>query len=180
MTTKNYGVSNKAKLLNITRQTEGQTYMQVLLRFIQERFLYRLSVSEYRGHFFLKGGALLYAHERFNARPTMDMDFMGDRIDRAESNSRMKDFFDVYTILRSGKVDMAVLEEAVREVFANRGTEYMEAHPLFAEEFVASGQRQTMWRAFLRKMKYPVALEFGEVMEVITSELKPMWERMER
>ena len=40
MAEKNYGVSNKAKLLNITRQTKGQTYMQVLLRFIQERFLY--------------------------------------------------------------------------------------------------------------------------------------------
>lgn len=88
MAEKNYGVSNKAKLLNITRQTEGQTYMQVLLRFIQERFLYRLSVSEYREHFFLKGGALLYAHERFNARPTMDMDFMGDRIDRDKENIR--------------------------------------------------------------------------------------------
>ena len=86
MGTKNYGVSNKAKLLNITRQTEGQTYMQVLLRFIQERFLYRLSVSEYRENFFLKGGALLYAHERFNARPTLDMDFMGDRIDRDKEN----------------------------------------------------------------------------------------------
>lgn len=290
MAEKNYGVSNKAKLLNITRKTEGQTYMQVLLRFIQERFLYRLSVSEFREHFFLKGGALLYAHERFNARPTLDMDFMGDRIDRdkenikqafraicaieceedgvrfdcgeedvtveditlereyngvcvhltahlgtivqpismdvgfgdviipepvdldypllleglpevnvaaysletvvaekfqtmidrAESNSRMKDFFDVYTILKSGKVDTAVLEEAVREVLANRGTEYMEGHPLFERGFAETEQRQTMWRAFLRKMKYPVALEFGEVMDVITKALKPMWERMKK
>ena len=288
MAKKNYGVSNKAKLLNMTRQTEGQTYMQVLLRFIQERFLYRLSVSEYREHFFLKGGALLYAHERFNARPTTDMDFMGDRIDRdkenvkqafrticaiaceedgvtfdsgendvkvedialereyngvcvhltarldtivqpvtmdvgfgdvivpepveldypllleglpevsvmaysletvvaekfqtmidrAEGNSRMKDFFDVYTILRSGKVDMVVLKDAVREVFLNRGTAYMEGHPLFSKDFAESEQRQTMWRAFLRKMKYPVALGFGEVMYVISTELKPMWEGM--
>ena len=286
MGTKNYGVSNKAKLLNITRQTEGQTYMQVLLRFIQERFLYRLSVREYRENFFLKGGALLYAHERFNARPTLDMDFMGDRIDRdkqnikqafrticaieceedgvtfdcgeedvmvedialdreyngvcvhltahldtivqpismdvgfgdviipepvnldypllledlpevnvaaysletvvaekfqtmidrSEGNSRMKDFFDVYTILKSGKMDAAVLEDAVREVMANRGSAYMENHPLFDTKFAASEQRQTMWRAFLRKMNYPVALEFGEVMDVITKALKPMWE----
>ena len=285
---KNYSVSNKARLLNITRQTKGQTYMQVLLRFIQERFLYRLSRSEYRNHFFLKGGALLYAHERFNARPTLDMDFLGDRIDRdkanikrafqaicrveceedgltfdsgddditleditlereyngirvhltahldtivqpvsmdvgfgdvivpkpvdldyplllddlpevnvaaysletvvaekfqtmidrAESNSRMKDFFDVYTILKSGKTDVTVLEEAVREVFANRGTMYMENHPLFELEFAASVPRQVMWNAFLRKMKYPVALEFGEVMDAILPVLKPMWEHL--
>ena len=37
-------------------------------------------------------------------------------IDRSEGNSRMKDFFDVYTILKSGKMDAAVLEDAVREV----------------------------------------------------------------
>lgn len=100
-------------------------------------------------------------------------------IDRAESNSRMKDFFDVYTIIRSGKVDMNVLEEAVQEVFSNRGTVYMEGHPLFEEEFVNSAQRQTMWNAFLRKMKYPLALDFTEVMEVIMASLKPIWERLD-
>lgn len=97
-------------------------------------------------------------------------------IDRAESNSRMKDFFDVYTILRSGKIDMEVLEGAVHEVFVNRGTTYMDEHPLFSSEFVASGQRQVMWRTFLKKMKYPVALEFGEVIDAILPTLKPMWE----
>lgn len=30
MAEKNYGVSNKAKLLNITRQAEGQTYMRTM------------------------------------------------------------------------------------------------------------------------------------------------------
>jgi predicted nucleotidyltransferase component of viral defense system len=288
MEKKNYGASNKARLLNITRQTVGQTYMQVLLRFIQERFLYRLSLSEYRNHFYLKGGVLLYAHEQFNARPTIDMDFMGDRInrdkenikrafqticridcpedgvkfdsgdddiileditlereyngirilisahldsivqqvsidvgfgdiiipkpvdldypllledlpevnvmaysletviaekfqtmiDRAESNSRMKDFFDVYTIFRSGKVDLIVLRDAVIEVFSNRGTVYMDGHPLFEPAFVESDQRQEMWRAFLRKMKYPVALEFGDMMGHILPVLRPLWEMM--
>lgn len=53
MAVKNYAVSNRAKLLNITKQNEGLTYMQVLTRFIQERFLYRLSVSEFKDNFFL-------------------------------------------------------------------------------------------------------------------------------
>lgn len=286
---KNYGVSNKARLLNITQQIKGQTYMQVLLRFIQERFLYRLSVSSHREHFILKGGALLYAHERFKARPTMDMDFMGDRInrdkknikqafqsicrveckedgitfesgdndivveditmdqkyngirlrltahldtivqpfsidvgfgdivipepvnldypllledlpevnvaaysletviaekfqtmiDRAENNSRMKDYFDVYTILRSGKVDITTLNNAVREVFHNRSTVYIDGHPLFKPEFAASVQRQAMWNAFLRRMKYPVALEFSEVMNLILRTLEPMWKTLQ-
>lgn len=35
-----------------------------------------------------------------------------------------------------------------------------------------------MWRAFLRKMKYPVAFEFGEVMGEILPVLQPMWDRL--
>lgn len=282
---KNYGRSVKDRLLTVSKES-GIPYMTILVRYIQERLLYRVAQSEYRSNFFLKGGALLYAINQEKARPTKDIDFLATRINNegeyirfifaqivtvsceedgilfdsdsigveditqdkeyhglrltilasldtvrqsismdigfgdivtpgpqdlqypllledvpsmsvlaysletvvaekfeamislSVNNSRMKDFFDVYTILKSGKVDAAVLEDAVREVMANRGTAYIKGHPLFEAEFAASEQRQTMWRAFLRKMKYPVALEFGEVMEVITSELKPMWERL--
>lgn len=83
---KNYGKSNRTKLLNLSRQTKGSDYNLILLRFVQERFLYRLSLSAYRENFFLKGGALLYAHERFAARPTRDMDFLGDHINRDKEN----------------------------------------------------------------------------------------------
>ena len=196
MATKNYAVSNKARLLNITRQKEGLTFMQVLLRFIHERFLYRLSVSDYREHFFLKGGALLYAHEKFEARPTLLLDDMPEvnvaaysletvvaekfqtMIDRAENNSRMKDFFDVYHILHGERICPSLLEEAVREVFANRGTEYQEHHPLFEHSFVDSNVRQAMWQTFLRKIKYKGTLGFDEVVSMITKVLKPIWDRM--
>ena len=83
---KNYGRSNRTKLLNLARKTKGADYNLILLRFVQERFLYRLSLSAYRDNFFLKGGALLYAHERFAARPTRDMDFLGDHINRDKEN----------------------------------------------------------------------------------------------
>ena len=83
---KDYGKSNRTKLLNLSRQTKGADYNLILLRFVQERFLYRLSLSAYRENFFLKGGALLFAHERFAARPTRDMDFLGDHISRDKEN----------------------------------------------------------------------------------------------
>ena len=83
---KNYGKSNRTKLLNLSKQTKGADYNLILLRFVQERLLYRLSLSAYRENFFLKGGALLYAHERFAARPTRDMDFLGDHINRDKEN----------------------------------------------------------------------------------------------
>ena len=77
---KNYGVSVRDKLKNLIM--DDTTYQQILIRYMHERLLYRLSASKYRNNFFLKGGALLFAHERFLARPTIDIDFLGDRISR--------------------------------------------------------------------------------------------------
>ena len=83
---KNYGKSNRTKLLNLTLKTIGGDYNLILLRFVQEKFLYRLSQSAYRENSFQKGGALPFAHERFAARPTRDMDFLGDHISRDKEN----------------------------------------------------------------------------------------------
>ncbi len=76
---KNHGHSIRVKLLEISREI-GRPYQTLLIRYIHERLLYRLSVSEYRDKFCLKGGALLYAFERFEARPTIDIDFLGRHI----------------------------------------------------------------------------------------------------
>ena len=281
---KNYGKSNRTKLLNLARKTKGVDYNLILLRFVQERFLYRLSMSAYRENFFLKGGALLFAHERFAARPTRDMDFLGDHIsrdkenirrimleissiacqedgvtfecgeddiwleditvekeyngtrvhmtahmdtivqmfsidvgfgdvivprpaqldypllieglpavnveayslemvvaekfqtmiDRATINSRMKDFFDVYTILKADKVDNQLLKEAVVEVFANRGTRPDAEHVVFSDEFAQNEVRQKMWNSYLKKIKYKDELPFNEVMSVIKERLRGM------
>ena len=281
---KNYGKSNRDKLLNLAKQTKGVDYNLILLRFVQERFLYRLSLSAYRENFFLKGGALLFAHDRFAARPTRDMDFLGDRIsrdkenikrimleicsiaceedgvtfdcgeeeiwleditvekeyngtrvhmtahmdtivqpfsidvgfgdvivpepvnldypllledlpevnvaaysletvvaekfqtmiDRGTINSRMKDFFDVYTILKSGKVDSGMLKEAVVEVFENRGTKADPDSVVFSDGFAQDQMRQTMWKAYLKKIKYKEELPFEDVMAVVREVLRPM------
>lgn len=244
----NSGKSVKERLLNLSR-AEHYSPQMMISRYMQERLLYRLSVSGYRDRFILKGGALLYAHDRFNARPTLDIDFMATRInndkdnvkriikeicsvdciadgvwydsDTVESeeitvnneyhgvrvfvvahldtarqrismdvgfgdvvtpapqelafpalidtvpqaeikaysletvvaekfhamivlslaNSRMKDFFDVYRILLTDRVDSEVLSDAIRSTFANRGTGYRENHPLFTEEFFSSKDR---------------------------------------
>ena len=75
----NYGKSVKERLLNISRDEQYSSQL-LLSRYFQERLLYRLSVSEYKDRFILKGGALLYAHDGFQARPTLDIDFMARRI----------------------------------------------------------------------------------------------------
>ena len=56
----NYGKSVKTRLLNLMNE-KGYKYMYLLYRYFNERLLYRVSVSQYKDNFLLKGGSLLYA-----------------------------------------------------------------------------------------------------------------------
>jgi predicted nucleotidyltransferase component of viral defense system len=56
---KNVSASVRARLNNLAKES-GQPFLSVLLRYVQERFLYRLSVSKHADRFVLKGGLLLY------------------------------------------------------------------------------------------------------------------------
>ena len=58
---KNYGKSIRSKLLNIAKN-EDVYYQTVLTRYLQERLAYRISQTGYRQNFYLKGSALMYAH----------------------------------------------------------------------------------------------------------------------
>lgn len=81
----NSGKSVKERLLNLSK-AEHYNPQMMISRYMQERLLYRLSISNYRERFILKGGALLYAHDRFEARPTLDIDFMATRINNDKEN----------------------------------------------------------------------------------------------
>lgn len=77
--TRNYGKSVRSRLLKVSKQY-GIFYQTILTRYFQERLLYRISQTRYKENFYLKGGALMYAYERFAARPTLDIDFLGNNI----------------------------------------------------------------------------------------------------
>lgn len=76
---KDYGKSIRTRLLNVAKK-EDVFYQTILTRYFQERLLFRMSQTKYRNNFYLKGGALMYAYERFAARPTLDIDFLGKNI----------------------------------------------------------------------------------------------------
>jgi len=71
----NLAKSIRAKLLHISKQ-ENISNQLMLIRYFQERLLYRLSLSEYKNIFYLKGGVLLFLFEEQKSRPTMDIDFL--------------------------------------------------------------------------------------------------------
>lgn len=284
-TAKNYGKSIRSKLLNIAKE-ENTFYQTVLTRYFQERLLYRISQTRYRNNFYLKGGALMYAYERFAARPTLDIDFLGNNIsnegesivkafkeicsvpyeedgvtfdveqitaqnitefkdyhgirlsipvrmdtisqvmtmdigfgdvvtpepigldypvllehlpsanilaysletviaeklhavvDLADQSSRMKDYYDLYTILHNEKNDATVLQEAIIRTFENRHTSYDPNTMFFRKEFSDNQQMQVRWQAFIKKITKKTELAFAEVVTYIQEKLQPYWDNL--
>jgi predicted nucleotidyltransferase component of viral defense system len=79
--------SIRARLLNRAR-ADNVEFQQLLTRFTLERLLYRLSISEHRDHFLLKGALLFNLWYQQPHRATRDVDFLGfgsDDIPRIES-----------------------------------------------------------------------------------------------
>lgn len=282
---KNYGKSIRSKLLNIAKE-ENTFYQTVLTRYFQERLLYRISQTRYRNNFYLKGGALMYAYERFASRPTLDIDFLGNNIsnegesivkafkeicsvpyeedgvtfdveqitdqnitefkdyhgirlsipvrmdtisqvmtmdigfgdvvtpkpvdldypillehlpsakilaysletviaeklhavvDLADQSSRMKDYYDLYTILHNEKFDADVLQEAIIRTFENRHTPYDDNTMFFRKEFSENRQMQVRWQAFIKKITKNTELAFAEVVTYIQEKLQPYWDNL--
>ena len=281
---KNIVASVKGRLLHIAR-SEGKSHQLLLLRYFQERFLYRISQSKYKHHFCLKGAAFLYALEGERSRVTKDIDFLGleldpthralraaithiceqpykedgvtfnldslstediikdgnyrgvrigvtahlhrtkqrlqidigfgDKvvpapikmtypvildmeppvlytysiesaiaekfeamIDLGEMNTRMKDFYDVYHLLKNHTVNDVTLEEAIRQTFGQRGTPVSSDHSLFKPAFHEDKDRNTIWRAWLNKAKLDTGLQLSEVIKLISERIKPTYERL--
>ena len=282
---KNRGRSIRMRLLNISKEN-SYDYNIVLARYVQERMLYRLSLSKYRDLFFLKGGALLYAYNRLGARPTLDVDFLIKNIssdkehikgvfreilaipceddalafdlDSIETeeimegklyqgvnvsvdgwldgmklhlsadvgfgditipdptvltyprllddmpepkvnaysletvvaekfqtmialsvyNSRMKDFYDLYSILSTQELDKEGLKAAIIATFKNRKTKYSENHQLFKDDFYKDEIKNRQWKDFLKKIRHKGELTFEEVLKYIQTEMLQYWEEL--
>lgn len=82
---KNKGKSIRDRLLILSKKASYE-YNLLLTRYVQERMLFRLSQSKYKEMFLLKGGALLYAHNRFKSRPTIDIDFLAKNLSNDKEN----------------------------------------------------------------------------------------------
>lgn len=281
MTESSYARSIKARLLNMA-DGDNKKYQQLVVRFFHERLLFRLSKSDYRERFILKGGALLYAFEKFMPRPTLDIDFMGRRIDndkenilsafksiaamsypedgitfhheimtanditvekkypgvrinmtanigtymqnltldigfgdiivpspteleyptifdameepaimaysletvvaekfqtmidRGRFNSRMKDYFDLYRIFSVHKFDEPLLSEAIKATFQNRGTEFVEKHDFFSEDFENDAMLNQQWINYVRRVKLTLP-SFQDIHKTVSNVLLPYW-----
>lgn len=284
---KNLPASVKARLANVARE-QREDFQELLSRFGRERLLYRLSVSEYRERFILKG-ALLFAYwTGAPHRPTRDMDLLsygepdiallekmfrelcavqvqpdglvfqpdsvngerikdeekyvgvrlhmsalleksriplqidvgfGDRVVPAPEeidfptlldfpaphlrsytresmvaekfeamvklgmlNTRMKDFFDVWTVCQEFAFDGPTLSRAIKTTFETRGTIVPDKLPLaLSPEFHDDREKNAQWKAFLDKAKLNAnGKSLGEIAEALRVFLVPVSEAVAR
>jgi len=69
-------------------------------------------------------------------------------------NTRMKDFFDVWTVSREFAFDGPTLSRAIKTTFETRGTPVPNKAPLaLAPEFYDDREKKAQWKAFLNKAK---------------------------
>lgn len=116
------------------------------------------------------GSLLAYSMETIIAEKFHTM------IDRDEANNRMKDFFDLYQILRSKPINGESLYDAIKATFSNRGLQPKPELHLFTEAFRNDQARLVRWHSFLKKIKWPVNIPFTDVMEMVETRLRPYYE----
>lgn len=83
------------------------------------------------------------------------------------TNSRMKDFFDLWVLLHDDSLDDAELRSAIEATFARRQTAVPTAQPIgLSDAFAADATKQVQWRALLKKNRLD-AMDLREVVGYI-------------
>lgn len=80
----NFAASVRARLSTEAKR-RNTDFQLILQRYAAERFLYRMSVSQHRARFVLKGAMLFVLWDEATARPTRDLDLAGYWANDAES-----------------------------------------------------------------------------------------------
>jgi predicted nucleotidyltransferase component of viral defense system len=140
---KNLSASVKEKLRNISMQA-GKEFQSILRQYIQERFLYRLSISTYSNNLILKGALLFVAHDISRTRPTKDIDFLGASI------SNQKD--EIEDIIKN--IIKIEFEDGIR----------FDSDSIRSEKIVEDGDYQGIrvkFYAYLESSKQRVQLDIG-------------------
>lgn len=93
----------------------------------------------------------------------------------AELNSRMKDFYDIYSLCTSFDFDGRVLYEAIFQTIMRRGTRMPKNPTVFGKGFASSTDKATQWGAFKRRTSVGDSVEFSDVVDAIAIFLKPLY-----
>ena len=90
------------------------------------------------------------------------------------TNSRMKDFYDLFVFSRAFAFAGPILVASVEATFRHRGTAIPDELPFaLTTEFMADPSRAVQWRAFLRRSRLDAEPDPANVVKAITMFLWP-------
>lgn len=91
------------------------------------------------------------------------------------TNTRYKDFYDIWLLSKDLEFDGKVLSKAVKTTFKQRNTSIPAEIPnALTEGFTDDENKQKQWRAFLRKNRLDESISLGEAVEQIQNFLLPV------
>lgn len=152
--------SVRARLLNVAKKS-GRVFDAVLLQYLQERFVYRLSLSRFRCRLILKGARLFLAYDMSLLRPTRDIDFLG--CSTSNDLEEVRETFSIHT-----------LRKAITATFARRSTRLEDRYMIFSNEFAMSREKSDQWNAFLRRSRLQSSLTVAEAIDRLKSFIEPV------
>ena len=89
-------------------------------------------------------------------------------------NSRLKDFYDLWSLSQESDFEGLLLSQAIKNTFVNRSTILPSRTPLaLTPEFVSSTNKQKQWKAFLNKNRLPLDHTLEEILVTLSEFLMP-------
>ena len=89
------------------------------------------------------------------------------------TNSRVKDYLDLFVLLGREVLDPGILAKAIAATFNRRGTSVPTALPIgLSDEFANDSSRQALWAAFIRKNGLD-AVPLQEIVAALRAKLHP-------
>jgi hypothetical protein len=90
-------------------------------------------------------------------------------------NSRMKDFYDIWSLATQFEFEGGVLAQAIRETFRSRQTTLPQTPAAFSDSFTNDREKQAQWTAFIRRIQIEnVPVSFGDAVQEIKAFLQPV------
>jgi predicted nucleotidyltransferase component of viral defense system len=94
------------------------------------------------------------------------------------TNSRMKDFYDIFKLLQNSEIDTNVLEEAILNTLRNRETPKIPTLSLFSDTYLRDNPSiETQWKSFLKKHKLDSSLLLPPIFAAIVKRLEPIYQK---
>lgn len=93
------------------------------------------------------------------------------------ANSRYKDFYDIYVILKHSKFSEEALKTALEQTFKNRKTSFDDI-VVFEQSFAESPERQKGWNAFIKKKRAMEPISLSSAVDTIKELFAPIVEKI--